>query len=114
MIQLSCHCGQVELRLAHSPEYLTQCNCSLCERYGALWAYYVPDQVSVKGPSDQLQTYCQGDKTLDLHFCKTCGCVTHWAPLIAQDIPKMGVNMRLCDLDQRQAWPIKTLNGRAF
>ena len=40
MLHASCHCGAVRLELARRPRRLTDCNCSICRRYGALWAYY--------------------------------------------------------------------------
>jgi hypothetical protein len=39
-------------------------------------------------------TYCWGDRTLELHRCVTCGCVTHWSSL-DPTYDRMGVNARL-------------------
>jgi hypothetical protein len=39
MLRASCHCGAVVLELARRPRTLTECNCSICRRYGALWTY---------------------------------------------------------------------------
>ena len=36
----TCHCGSVALWLAAWPTEVTECNCSLCRSYGAIWAYY--------------------------------------------------------------------------
>ena len=36
----TCHCGSVSIRLPQAPAEITHCNCSLCRRYGVLWAYY--------------------------------------------------------------------------
>jgi len=38
----SCHCGAVVVNVARRPRQLTDCNCSICRRYGTLWAYYSP------------------------------------------------------------------------
>ena len=35
----SCHCGAVRWRFEGAPESATSCNCSICRRHGALWAY---------------------------------------------------------------------------
>lgn len=74
MIEASCHCGAVRLEIAEPPVTVTDCNCSLCRRLGALWAYYTTDQVRVIGPT---VGYVQGDRTLKTHHCTTCGCTTH-------------------------------------
>ena len=39
MIEGSCHCGLVQWRFAGEPELATACNCTICRRYGVLWAY---------------------------------------------------------------------------
>ncbi len=38
MIQGSCHCGAVQWRFEHA-RVATACNCTICRRYGVLWAY---------------------------------------------------------------------------
>lgn len=95
MIEASCHCGAVRIAVEHAPDDVTDCNCSICRRYGALWAYYLSGQVRVTG--DATDVYMWGDKDLRFHRCATCGCVTHWTPVV--DHPRMGVNARLMDPD---------------
>ena len=50
MVEASCHCGSVSLEIDSPPEEVTECNCSMCRRYGVLWAYYSPRQVRVLPP----------------------------------------------------------------
>jgi hypothetical protein len=40
MLVATCHCGAVRIEVPRRPRTLTDCNCSICRRYGALWAYY--------------------------------------------------------------------------
>jgi hypothetical protein len=35
----ACHCGAVRIILEPAPTRVRDCNCSICRRYGALWAY---------------------------------------------------------------------------
>ena len=35
----ACHCEAVRFEIAEPPEWVLDCNCTLCRRYGALWAY---------------------------------------------------------------------------
>jgi hypothetical protein len=92
MIESSCHCGAVKLEIAVAPETVTDCNCSICRRYGVLWAYYAPSQVRIgAGPTD---IYMWDDKSIEFHRCRNCGCVTHWAP-VDKSATRMGVNARL-------------------
>ena len=75
MIEGSCHCGAVRLKLAEAPVDLGSCNCSLCRRIGGLWGYYRPDQVVVLDPDGRLAGYAQGDATLTTWHCAQCGCI---------------------------------------
>ena len=93
-IEASCHCGQVRLEIGAELGDLTDCNCSICRRYGALWAYFTRPQVQVTAPDNAIETYMWGDRMLRFHRCKTCGCVTHWTA-VDPDAQRMGVNARL-------------------
>ena len=42
MIDVACHCGAVRLTVPRAPVEVTECNCSICRRLGARWAYYAP------------------------------------------------------------------------
>ena len=103
----SCHCGAVTISVDAAPLELTSCNCSICRRLATLWAYYTPGQVRVIGATD---VYRWGDKTLDLHLCKTCGCVTHWSP-VDPALERMGVNVRLLDPTVLEQVPIRRFDG---
>ena len=38
MLTATCHCGAVKIEVPRTARTLTARNCSLCVRYGALWA----------------------------------------------------------------------------
>lgn len=100
-MQLSCHCGQVQLTLATPPETLTSCNCSICSRYAALWGYFDPKEVSLNelAPSGQEESafvgYSHGDKYLVFYHCKRCGCVTHTMTTDKVSEPRIALNFRM-------------------
>jgi hypothetical protein len=79
MIEGSCHCGAIRFRLARPPEKLTDCNCSACRRYRALWAHVRHEEVEVflGGP---VVRYTHGERGLAFVSCATCGGTTHWEP----------------------------------
>jgi len=94
MMEAACHCGAVRLS-APEPTQVTECNCSICRRIGARWAYYSPSEVKMPQPGTT-QPYVWGDRMLAFHRCKSCGCVTHWQSLDgARD--RMAVNARNMD-----------------
>ena len=97
MIDGSCHCGAVRWSFEGTPESATACNCTLCRRYGVLWAYdYEGERIQVSG---RTKAFVWGHRTIGFHFCPECGCVAYWRSL-AQDENgrhRMAVNLRLAE-----------------
>lgn len=89
----SCNCGAVRVSAPHAPESVTECGCSICRRYGALWAYYPRDDVALSGETD---VYAWGPKRLTFHRCRGCGCVMAWFA-VNERYPECGVNARMLD-----------------
>lgn len=108
MITASCHCGAVRLEIDEPPTEVTDCNCSICRRYGTLWAYYAPKQVRITG--EAMDTYQWNNRDITFHRCRTCGCVSHWSP-VDPAYDRMGVNARLMDLDVRGRARVRHLDG---
>lgn len=50
MLKTSCHCGVVQVEVARRPTSLTECNCSICRRVGARWAYYSRKSLKSRRP----------------------------------------------------------------
>jgi hypothetical protein len=91
MVEASCECGAVRVEVETPPETVGDCNCSICRRYGALWAYYPVTSVRVTGATT---IYLRGDRQLEFHHCAVCRCLTHWSP-VDKSYNRMGVNARL-------------------
>ena len=79
MLTGTCHCGAVRLEVPRRPRTLTDCNCSICRRYGVLWAYYKAPEVRVVAGPGATQSYSWGRKALRFVRCAACGCVMHWS-----------------------------------
>ena len=94
LLQASCHCGAVKINVPGLPEYLVDCNCSICRRNGALWAFYDMAAVAVDGHPGNTTAYVWGGRTIRTMHCRTCGCTTHWEPLDAGAERRVGVNAR--------------------
>ncbi|MFC3070793.1 GFA family protein [Phenylobacterium soli] len=92
MIEASCHCGAVRLTAKAPPAEVTECNCSICSRLGARWAYYSPAEVELPR-AGATQPYVWGDRMLAFHRCRACGIVTHWQSLDGAQ-KRMAINAR--------------------
>jgi hypothetical protein len=99
MLTGSCHCGALKWTLEGDPGSITACNCTLCRRYGVLWAYdYENERIRIFGPSSTYQRSGK-DPSLEIHFCPTCGCVLCWRGLrLDKDgRRRIAVNVRLAE-----------------
>jgi hypothetical protein len=97
MLEGSCHCGAVRWRFDGVPESATACNCTVCRRYGVLWAYdFEGEKIKLAGAT---HTYVWGDRHIAFHFCPDCGCVAYWRGLSPRGDGRrrVGVNLRLAD-----------------
>lgn len=93
----SCHCGAVKWRFEGEPETATACNCTVCRRYGALWAYdWDGERIKTTGAT---VVYIRGDRELGFHHCDRCGCICWWRGLAPHPDgrTRIAVNLRLAD-----------------
>lgn len=89
-----CHCMAVRFEVDSAPPAVLDCNCSICRRYGALWAYYYEQGgLHLVSPADATFAYLWNERSLAFHHCKTCGCATHLQA--KADGPILGINARL-------------------
>ena len=95
------------------PLEVTDCNCSICHRYGVLWAYYPQSQVQVFADVGSTEAYAWGDRVIRFVRCAHCGCVMAWERLVPVDGAKMGINARNFDPDVLAAVPRVFLDGAA-
>ena len=110
MIEGSCHCGAVRWRFSRVPESATSCNCTVCRRYGALWAYdYEGEGIDVSGPT---QRYIRGE-AIEFHFCPNCGCVAFCRArkLGEAGRRRIAVNLRLAEPGPVAPIPIDHFDG---
>jgi hypothetical protein len=97
MIEASCHCRAVRLEVSRAPRVLLDCNCSICRRYGGLWAYYKAGSVRLRYRRRDVEIYAWGDRTIRYIRCRQCGCtLLHERAKGTADSP-IGINARNFD-----------------
>jgi hypothetical protein len=107
----SCHCGSVRWTLDGSPDSATACSCTICRRYGALWAYgHENEDVRVSG---ETHAYSWGDRDLGFYFCPTCACLAYWRAIEPNEAGRrrVGVNLRMAEPASVSRIPIRHLDG---
>lgn len=112
ILEGACHCGGLVWQLVGMPESATVCNCSICRRYGVLWAYgHEGETITLTGTR---QSYLYGEQNLAFIFCPTCGCVAAWCAQTLNNEGKrrIAVNLRLTELNTVAHLPVRRFDGR--
>ncbi len=108
----SCHCGRVTWTFDTPPESVTACNCTICRRYGALWAYgHIDHDVHTAGEAASYRRTADG--TIDFQFCTNCGCVTHYVSASPGEDGRhwAAVNVRMSEPGPIADLPIEHFDG---
>lgn len=110
MFKGACHCARVGWTLDAMNEAPTACSCTICRRYGVIWAYgHFGEDIHTTG---ETTVYRRADLgTIDFHFCSQCGCVTHW---IAAAPGKDGRRMSAVNLRMTEPGAIEALEMNHF
>jgi hypothetical protein len=97
MLKGHCHCESVHWVYPIKLESVTACNCTLCRRYGALWAYgYLEEGVTISGDT---QAYGSEQDVTGFHFCSNCGCLAYYLARSkdSEGRLRIAVNLRMID-----------------
>ena len=100
--EAGCHCGNVNVTISQPPNFMHDCNCSLCRKSGGIWGYFEPRNVEIVGETSNYVRNDYSQPAVEIHFCGNCGSTTHWV-LTDEHIQnsgqneQMGVNMQLFD-----------------
>lgn len=115
---VSCLCGKSRVQLNKRPDYLHECNCTLCSKSGARWAYFHPSEVGVEGTTIGYSRNDKDDPGAEIRFCPNCGTTTHFV-LTESAVAKfgnamMGVNMRLAGERDLAGIELRYPDGQAW
>lgn len=69
----SCQCGAVSFEADADLDKTVTCNCSRCQRLGAVLTFVPRDAFTLKSGEDNLSEYLFNKKQVHHQFCKTCG-----------------------------------------
>lgn len=118
MLKLSCLCGRIRLETKELPDYINECNCTLCRKTGARWGYFHPSEVNIEGTADRYRREDKDKPVAEIHFCANCSATTHWT-LISSTASEfsntmMGVNMQLANERELNGIELRYPNGQAW
>lgn len=110
----ACHCGSTSWTLEGDPGPITACNCSLCRRYGALWAYdFEGERIRISGETSAYRRVGKEDPALEILFCASCANVLAWRGLRPEEggRRRIAVNVRLAAPEAVAHLPIDHFDG---
>lgn len=115
---LSCLCRQVHVTVGRLPEFINECNCTLCRKTGARWGYFSPSDVGIDGATRGYRRADKEDPNAEVRFCAACGSTTHFV-LTEGAVSKfgnalMGVNMGLADERDLAGVEVRYPDGQAW
>jgi hypothetical protein len=88
-----CHCGRVRFEVtAPAAVRVTDCNCSMCARFGYLHLIVPRERFRLLAGEDALTTYTFNTNVARHHFCSVCGVKSFYVPRSHPD--GISVNLR--------------------
>ena len=112
--QGSCHCGAISFEVEGDLSEVTSCNCSLCQRKGALM-WFVPRQaLNLLSPPEHLGTYTFNSHRIKHRFCAKCGIHPYGEAAAPSGQEMAAVNVRCLEGVDLAALTVKHFDGRAL
>jgi hypothetical protein len=68
-----CHCGEVRFEVTADISNVVSCNCSICQKRGALWSFVPAGNFGLRAGGEDLRDYQFAKKTIHHLFCPRCG-----------------------------------------
>jgi len=106
-----CHCGKVRFEVSAPAEFeITDCNCSMCSRYGYQHLMVPKGQFRLLSGEEALTTYQFNTRTAKHLFCRHCGVKSFYVPRSHPD--GFSVNVRCLDAGTFRVTGVRKLDGR--
>jgi hypothetical protein len=110
-----CHCGAVRFEVTADISNVVSCNCSICQKRGALWSSVPAENFALRAGTDDLVDYQFGKRTVHHLFCGQCGV----GAFSRGTSPRSGnevvvVNVRCLDDVDVSALNVKPFDGRSL
>lgn len=113
----NCLCGAVRVSIDAKPDFINDCNCSLCRKVGGAWGYFAAASVTTTGTTVPFMRRDKKNAAVEIHSCEICATTTHFVfTKLFKDqnkqVDQMGVNMRLFDPDELMGVEVRFPNGK--
>jgi hypothetical protein len=110
----SCHCGRIRFEVDGEIGSAMSCNCSICQRKGALMWFVPREALRLLTPEEDASTYLFNRHLIRHRFCPTCGIHPYGEGAAPSGAAMAAINLRCLDGIDLQALPVTHLDGRAL
>lgn len=113
--QGSCHCGKVKFEAEGDPiTSAMACNCSICQRKGALMWFVPRPALTMLTPEEDAATYTFHKHKIRHRFCPACGIHTHGEASSPAGQPMAAINLRCIEGLDLKALTVQEFDGRSL
>jgi hypothetical protein len=110
----SCHCGKVAFEVEGTLEGAMACNCSICQRKGALMWFVPRDKLRLLTPEADASTYLFNKHAIKHRFCANCGIHPYGEGIDPKGNRTAAVNIRCLEGIALEQIPVKHFDGRSL
>jgi hypothetical protein len=108
-----CHCGAIAYTVELDPATAITCNCSICSRLGAVWAFTPKTKFTLTKGDGRLGDYQFNKHVAHHRFCPSCGIESFAQGKGKDGSDQVGINLRCCEgIDVNKLEP-KQVDGRS-
>ena len=112
MFKGSCHCGKVTYEVEGELTGVMSCNCSICQRKGALLWFVPRDKMTLLSGEDALTSYKFNRHIIDHRFCSTCGIHSFAEGVDPKGNKTAAININCLEGVDIAKVPVKHFDGR--
>jgi hypothetical protein len=110
----SCHCGRIRFEVEGTIENAATCNCSICERKGAVMWFVPREQLKLLTPDADASTYTFNKHHIRHRFCPTCGMHPYGEGTGRDGKASAAINIRCLEGIDLASIPTRQFDGRAL
>ncbi len=109
----SCHCGRIGFEVEGAPAGVMSCNCSICQRKGALMWFVPREHLRLLTPDENASTYTFNKHVIKHRFCPTCGMHPYGEGVDSKGNAMAAVNIRCLEGIELEDVAVNHYDGRA-
>lgn len=110
----SCHCGRIAFEVEGDLGEVMSCNCSICQRKGALMWFVPRASLRLKTTDEAAASYGFGKHRIRHRFCPTCGIHPYGEGTDPAGNAMAAVNVRCLDGIDVESLPVRHFDGRSL